>query len=108
MSSFDLRNNPSFIAFAATASKGTGCKWYDDGVMSVVRQVQQTGTFKPNPLRGVRSIKNEALQISKEHRDELLGQVHALGWTLEQAEEFAEGVGFAETAIGSMVIDEDE
>lgn len=100
------RTDPTLLAIKTAAAAGTGRGvLYDQGLMSVVEQVETGGVYSPNNLRSLIALGTlpdlAALTLTPEERDELARELAHRGWTADQAIEYARGVEDGEAALAA-------
>jgi hypothetical protein len=97
--------DPVLISLKRIALSGRGeyGPLYDQGVLSVIQQIETTGSFTPSPLTLMcsvnRVIQLDANALSHDEIAQATAMAQARGWTLEEGARYAAGVQAAESAL---------
>lgn len=80
---------------------------YDAGVLSVIDQIEKTGTFVKNPMRGIILLYSTHQKLPQRLlSDDEINQAKQFlaerGWTLAQAMQFAGGIDTAESLLSHL------
>ncbi len=100
----DPRHDQLFLGLKEIATRGgERGPLYDQGVLSVVAQIEQSGTYKPSRLLSLIDLcRNPELvrsSLTAAEVEELEQVLASRGWTLAQGAEFAAGVSAAESTL---------
>jgi hypothetical protein len=105
----DPRNDPWFIGLRGIAMRGGDRgPLYDQGVLSVIEQIERTGRHVPSLLKGLGHLAERDPLRAIYTPDEIAALERELavrGWTIEQGAQFAKGVSDAEEALKAYRLD---
>jgi hypothetical protein len=93
----DPKNDFVFTQLKQIATQG-GEKGplFDQGVLFVIRQIEETGSFQPHPIT---SIDDPPQVLTDGERREMQSLIAVKGWSHEQAQQFSKGVWQAEMTL---------
>jgi hypothetical protein len=99
---FDAATDPTLLNLKQIATKGgERGPLYDQGVLSVIRQIEQCGYYTPDRTAGVICLllteQNGGPELlTKAEREKAQRLLKERGWTLKQAVEYFDGIECAE------------
>jgi hypothetical protein len=102
----DYAHDPVFSGLKQIAEAGgeRGPR-YDQGVLSVIRQIEDRGCFDPDPIKQLAGIhyalKMRANIITPEEVRQAEEMARERGWTLEEGAQYAAGVMDAEKNLAA-------
>jgi hypothetical protein len=73
--------------------------YYDQGVLSVITQIEGTGKFIPNPLRGLAFLKHNPNILTAEEKENFERALQLRGWTLDEGVAYSNGIEAAEIEL---------
>lgn len=73
---------------------------FDQGILSVISQIEKTGKFIPNPLRGLALLQIPGT-LSPEEKENFENALRSHGWTLDEGVAYSKGVEAAEIELAN-------
>src|SRR5258708_7928231 len=87
----------------ALGGKGEHGRLYNQGVLSVIGQIESKGSFDPDPIKLVAGVQTDlergAHATTQQEQEQAQEMAQARGWTLKEAVQFAAGVAQAESLL---------
>ncbi len=100
----DPQFDPLLLSLKGIATRGgERGPLYDQGVLSVISQIEQSGTYKPSRLLPLINLGRNPdfarSYLTTNEMTELEEELVSRGWSPEQGAEYAAGVDAAETTL---------